>query len=92
MVGLLGCEHTLVAHVKLFIHQCPQVLGDGYHGTERLGKLEDKFECGVRSEQLHKHIEDHLASYHSSRKKFGSPNGQFFLTPVQCLAAIKKKK
>jgi len=26
MVGLLGCEHTLVAHVQLFIHQYPQVL------------------------------------------------------------------
>lgn len=39
--------------------------------------LEDKFdfECGVRSKQLYKHIEDHLASYHSSRKEFGSPNG-----------------
>ena len=24
-VGLLGCEHTLVAHVQLFIHQYPQV-------------------------------------------------------------------
>ena len=37
--------------------------------------LEDKFdfECGVRSKQLYKHIEEHLASYHSSRKEFGSP-------------------
>jgi len=26
MVGLLGCERTLVAHVKLLIHQYPQVL------------------------------------------------------------------
>jgi len=26
MVGLLGCERTLVAHVQLFIHQHPQVL------------------------------------------------------------------
>jgi len=26
MVGLLGCEHTLVAHVQLFIHQYHQVL------------------------------------------------------------------
>ncbi|KAK4819021.1 hypothetical protein QYF61_024137 [Mycteria americana] len=26
MVGLLGCEHTLLAHVQLFIHQYPQVL------------------------------------------------------------------
>jgi len=25
-VGLLGCERTLVAHVKLFIHHYPQVL------------------------------------------------------------------
>jgi len=27
-VGLLGCERTLLAHVKLFIHQYPQVLLD----------------------------------------------------------------
>ncbi|KAK4822221.1 hypothetical protein QYF61_011862, partial [Mycteria americana] len=26
MVGFLGCEHTLQAHVQLFIHQYPQVL------------------------------------------------------------------
>jgi len=26
MVGLLGCQRTLVAHVQLFIHQYPQVL------------------------------------------------------------------
>ncbi|KAK4826718.1 LOW QUALITY PROTEIN: hypothetical protein QYF61_010933 [Mycteria americana] len=26
MVGLLGCEHTLSAHVQLFVHQYPQVL------------------------------------------------------------------
>ncbi|KAK4815509.1 LOW QUALITY PROTEIN: hypothetical protein QYF61_003067, partial [Mycteria americana] len=26
MVGLLGCEHTLLAHVQLFVHQYPQVL------------------------------------------------------------------
>ncbi|KAK4818706.1 hypothetical protein QYF61_017927 [Mycteria americana] len=26
MVGLLGCERTLLAHVQLFIHQYPQVL------------------------------------------------------------------
>jgi len=26
VVGLLGCEHTLVAHVQLFIHRYPQVL------------------------------------------------------------------
>ncbi|KAK4833105.1 LOW QUALITY PROTEIN: hypothetical protein QYF61_027771 [Mycteria americana] len=26
MVGLLGCKRTLLAHVQLFIHQCPQVL------------------------------------------------------------------
>jgi len=26
MVGLLGCERTLSAHVQLFIHQYPQVL------------------------------------------------------------------
>jgi len=26
MVGLLGCQRTLVAHVKLLIHQYPQVL------------------------------------------------------------------
>jgi len=25
MAGLRGCNHTLVAHVKLFIHQYPQV-------------------------------------------------------------------
>jgi len=25
-VGLLGCEHTLSAHVQLFVHQHPQVL------------------------------------------------------------------
>ncbi|KAK4814241.1 LOW QUALITY PROTEIN: hypothetical protein QYF61_012737 [Mycteria americana] len=25
-VGLLGCEHTLLAHVQLFVHQYPQVL------------------------------------------------------------------
>jgi len=25
MVGLLGCECTLVAHVQLFMHQYPQV-------------------------------------------------------------------
>ncbi|KAK4828848.1 LOW QUALITY PROTEIN: hypothetical protein QYF61_000905 [Mycteria americana] len=25
-VGLLGCERTLLAHVQLFIHLCPQVL------------------------------------------------------------------
>jgi len=25
-VGFLGCEHTLMAHVQLFIHQYPQVL------------------------------------------------------------------
>ncbi|KAK4811013.1 LOW QUALITY PROTEIN: hypothetical protein QYF61_015717 [Mycteria americana] len=25
-VGLLGCEHTLPAHVQLFVHQYPQVL------------------------------------------------------------------
>lgn len=67
---------------------------DGYRGMEILGKLEDKFnfECGLRSKQLYKHIEDPPASYHSSRKKFGSPNGQFSLTSVQCLAPIKKKK
>ncbi|KAK4828837.1 hypothetical protein QYF61_000894 [Mycteria americana] len=26
MVGLLGCERTLSAHVQLFVHLCPQVL------------------------------------------------------------------
>jgi len=26
MVGLLGCESTLVAHVQLFIYQYPQAL------------------------------------------------------------------
>jgi len=26
MVGLLGCEHTLSAHVQLFIYQYPQAL------------------------------------------------------------------
>ena len=26
MVGLLGCEHTLVAHIQPFIYQYPQVL------------------------------------------------------------------
>jgi len=25
-IGFLGCEHTLVAHVELFIHQYPQAL------------------------------------------------------------------
>ena len=26
MVGLLGCERTLLAHAQLFVHQYPQVL------------------------------------------------------------------
>jgi len=26
MVGLLGCDRTLLAYVQLFVHQCPQDL------------------------------------------------------------------